>query len=162
VFAYAFDLLQLDGDDLWPKPLADRKAALEKLLAKAKPGVHYSEHIDGAGETIFAHAFRMKLEGIVSKRLDFPLSIRPGKDRDQGQELAGTGVHASDRRHLVTPALFVGVPAANASQACAGVTNGLIPRLYLGRPVVKNPLHLGFSLQPSQTSTYAFFQSEMD
>jgi bifunctional non-homologous end joining protein LigD len=70
VFAYAFDLLQLDGDDMRQQPLADRKAALAKLLAKAKPGIRHTEHIDGDGEMIFAHACKMKLEGIISKRLD--------------------------------------------------------------------------------------------
>jgi len=31
-----------------------------------------SEHLDGDGESIFQHACKMGLEGIVSKRRDFP------------------------------------------------------------------------------------------
>jgi len=46
-YAYAFDLLALDGEDMRSKPLADRKASLGKLLRKAKPGVRYSEHLTG-------------------------------------------------------------------------------------------------------------------
>ena len=32
------------------------------------PGIRFNEHIEGDGETIFAHARKMGLEGIVSKR----------------------------------------------------------------------------------------------
>ena len=55
-YAYAFDLLALDGKDMRSQPLADRKAALGKLLRKAKPGIRYSEHLTGDGAEIFAHA----------------------------------------------------------------------------------------------------------
>jgi bifunctional non-homologous end joining protein LigD len=33
-------------------------------------GIRYSEHLDGDGATIFAHACRLGCEGIVSKRRD--------------------------------------------------------------------------------------------
>src|SRR5438874_5261216 len=36
----AFDLLAVDNRDLRGKPLAERRAALEKLLARAKPPIH--------------------------------------------------------------------------------------------------------------------------
>src|SRR5271155_4129450 len=35
---YAFDLLELDGADLRPLPLSDRKAKLGRLLARKPPG----------------------------------------------------------------------------------------------------------------------------
>ena len=76
-YAYAFDLLALDGDDMRRQPLADRKAALAKLLRRAKPGIRYSEHIVGDGVEIFEHACKLGLEGIVSKRID--ASYRSGK-----------------------------------------------------------------------------------
>ena len=41
-YAYAFDLLAHDGDDMRSQPLADRKAALAKLLRTAKPGIRYA------------------------------------------------------------------------------------------------------------------------
>ena len=34
--------------------------------------MRFSEHLDEDGETIFQHACKMGLEGIVSKRRDFP------------------------------------------------------------------------------------------
>ena len=37
-------------------------------MAKASPGIRFNEHTEGDGPTIFAHACKMGLEGIVSKR----------------------------------------------------------------------------------------------
>ena len=76
-YAYAFDLLALDGDDMRRQPLSERKAALAKLLRRAKPGIRYSEHLFGGGAEIFEHACKLGLEGIVSKRLTAP--YRSGK-----------------------------------------------------------------------------------
>jgi bifunctional non-homologous end joining protein LigD len=70
VFLYAFDLIELNGDDLRRDPLEGRKATLEMILAKAGPGIRFNEHIEGDGPTVFAHACKMGLEGIVSKRRD--------------------------------------------------------------------------------------------
>src|SRR5215469_8002918 len=51
----AFDLLYLDGRDLRPLPLIERKAALEKLLAKlpAKSLVQFSGHVTAQGPEFF-------------------------------------------------------------------------------------------------------------
>jgi bifunctional non-homologous end joining protein LigD len=70
VFLYAFDLIELNGDDLRRDPLDVRRATLAKVLAKAGPGIRFNEHIDGDGPTVFAHACKLGLEGIVSKRKD--------------------------------------------------------------------------------------------
>jgi bifunctional non-homologous end joining protein LigD len=72
VFLYAFDLIELNGDDLRPDPLEGRKATLEMILAKAGPGIRFNEHMGGDGETVFRHACKLGLEGIVSKRLGSP------------------------------------------------------------------------------------------
>jgi len=68
VILYAFDLIELNGDDLRRDPLEVRKATLASTLAKAGPGIRFNEHIEGDGPTVFAHACKMGLEGIVSKR----------------------------------------------------------------------------------------------
>ena len=70
VFLYAFDLLELNGEDYRQDSLEQRKAKLEKVLARTE-GMRFSEHLDGDGKTIFKHACKMGLEGIVSKRRDF-------------------------------------------------------------------------------------------
>ena len=68
---YAFDLLELSGDDLRREPLEVRKATLASVLAKAGAGIRFCEHLDfDDGAAVFQHACRMGLEGIVSKRKD--------------------------------------------------------------------------------------------
>jgi len=80
VFLYAFDLIELNGDDLRPDPLESRKATLETILAKAGPGIRFNEHMGGDGETVFRHACRLGLEGVVSKRKDS--AYRSGRSPD--------------------------------------------------------------------------------
>jgi bifunctional non-homologous end joining protein LigD len=72
IFLYAFDLIELNGDDLRPDPLEGRKATPEMILSKAGPGIRFNEHMEGDGETVFCHACKLGLEGIVSKRKDSP------------------------------------------------------------------------------------------
>jgi len=55
VFLTAFDLIELNGDDLRRDPLQVRKATLASILAKARPGIRFNEHIEGDGPTVFAH-----------------------------------------------------------------------------------------------------------
>jgi bifunctional non-homologous end joining protein LigD len=69
VFLYAFDLLELDGQDLRREPFETRKATLASLLRGSLPGVRLNEHLAQPGDLVFRHACKMGLEGIVSKRL---------------------------------------------------------------------------------------------
>jgi bifunctional non-homologous end joining protein LigD len=80
VFLYAFDLIELNGDDLRRDPLEVRKATLRSMLAKAGLGLRFNEHLEGDGSSVFAHACKMGLEGIVSKRKDS--SYRSGRSPD--------------------------------------------------------------------------------
>jgi bifunctional non-homologous end joining protein LigD len=85
VFLYAFDLIELNGEDLRREPIERRKAALAKLLRHAKAGLLLNEHIEyDDGEMVFHHACKLGLEGIVSKRLGSP--YRSGRSRSVGQE----------------------------------------------------------------------------
>jgi ATP-dependent DNA ligase len=78
--SYAFDLIELNGDDLRRDPLEVRKATLASIVAKAHPGIRFNEHIEGDGPTVFAHACKLGLEGIVSKRKDS--AYRSGRSPD--------------------------------------------------------------------------------
>jgi bifunctional non-homologous end joining protein LigD len=80
VFLYAFDLIELNGDDLRRDPLEVRKATLAGVLAKTGPGIRFNDHIEGDGPTVFAHACKMGLEGIVSKRKES--AYRSGRSPD--------------------------------------------------------------------------------
>jgi bifunctional non-homologous end joining protein LigD len=77
---YAFDLLELNGEDLRPLPLAKRKAKLARLLARKPLGIVFNEHTDEDGATVFRHACKLGLEGIVSKRLSPPYRSGPSRD----------------------------------------------------------------------------------
>jgi ATP-dependent DNA ligase len=46
VFLYAFDLLELNGEDLRTQPLEARKGRLERLVANASCGLRFVEHKD--------------------------------------------------------------------------------------------------------------------
>jgi bifunctional non-homologous end joining protein LigD len=81
---YAFDLLMVDGQDLRSQLLDVRQGRLADLLgvtdmlAGSTEAIRLSEAIQGDGPTIFAHACRLGLEGIVSKRRSAP--YRSGRD----------------------------------------------------------------------------------
>jgi bifunctional non-homologous end joining protein LigD len=80
VFVYGFDLIELNRDDLRRQPLAVRKATLASVLAKAASGLRLNDHIEADGPIVFAHACKMGLEGIVSKRKNSP--YRSGRSPD--------------------------------------------------------------------------------
>jgi bifunctional non-homologous end joining protein LigD len=80
IFLYTFDLIELNGDDLRRDPLEVRKVTLRSMLAKAGLGLRFNEHMEGDGPTVFAHACRLGLEGIVSKRKGS--SYRSGRSPD--------------------------------------------------------------------------------
>jgi ATP-dependent DNA ligase len=65
----AFDLLELDGEDLRRLPIERRKARLAKLLRGAPSQIILNEHYDSDGAIIYRHAYKLGCEGIVSKRL---------------------------------------------------------------------------------------------
>jgi bifunctional non-homologous end joining protein LigD len=76
VFLYAFDLIELNGDDLRRDPLQVRKATLALTLAKAGPGIRFNKHmVYDDGEIVFRHACKLGLESIVSKRPRKPQSF---------------------------------------------------------------------------------------
>ncbi|MFZ0071967.1 MAG: DNA ligase D [Xanthobacteraceae bacterium] len=71
---FVFDLLYCEGFDLTKATLLDRKTLLEQIVENlpANSPIGYSEHLAQDGPTMFEHASRLGLEGIVSKRADLP------------------------------------------------------------------------------------------
>jgi bifunctional non-homologous end joining protein LigD len=65
----AFDLIELDGDDLRRSPIEQRKCKLAKLVRGPHPGIVLNEYYEGDGAIVFKHACKLGCEGIVSKRL---------------------------------------------------------------------------------------------
>lgn len=66
-FFMAFDLLELDGEDLRELPLIERKRQLRRLIPAEASRLRYVDHIVGRGRALFAAACRRDLEGIVAK-----------------------------------------------------------------------------------------------
>jgi bifunctional non-homologous end joining protein LigD len=80
-FLYSFDLLELNGTDMHREPIEVRKATLASILRKARHGIRFNEHLEhDCGLTVFQHACKMGLEGIVSKRKTSP--YRSGRSPD--------------------------------------------------------------------------------
>jgi bifunctional non-homologous end joining protein LigD len=75
---FVFDLLHLDGEDVTPRPLEERKARLAELVARSKiDAIKYSDHVEGRGGEFFRTACARGLDGIISKRRDLPYD--PGR-----------------------------------------------------------------------------------
>lgn len=67
---FAFDLLELDGQDLTQLPLTERKAKLAALIGDGHGRIRYSDHIVGNGEKLLSSFCNAGLEGVISKRAD--------------------------------------------------------------------------------------------
>jgi bifunctional non-homologous end joining protein LigD len=68
----AFDLLEVNGEDVRREPIEDRKRWLAGLLRFPHDGIAVNETFTGEGPTIYRHACALGCEGIVSKRTGSP------------------------------------------------------------------------------------------
>ena len=68
----AFDLLELNGEDVRQQPLTERKRRLKFLLKPLREGIELAEHLEGDGAEIYRAACSLGHEGIVAKRKDLP------------------------------------------------------------------------------------------
>lgn len=70
---FAFDLLELNGEDLTALPNLQRKERLASALGDGKPPfILYADHIIGKGEELFEAMCQVGGEGIISKRAAAP------------------------------------------------------------------------------------------
>jgi bifunctional non-homologous end joining protein LigD len=69
---YAFDLLYLNGHDLRPRRLRDRRIMLEEVLHDQQGAILLSQATAGDGPALFEAACDHGLEGIVSKDVTKP------------------------------------------------------------------------------------------
>jgi hypothetical protein len=56
---YAFDLIEIDGQDMTQQPIEDRKAELKQLLSKSHPAIAYNRHFDVEGAIVFHHTCKL-------------------------------------------------------------------------------------------------------
>jgi bifunctional non-homologous end joining protein LigD len=76
---YVFDLLYVDGYDLMPCAVVERKAVLQNILRPAS-FIKLSEHIVGDGEAFFKQIEKFHLEGMIAKRAASPYVQKRSKD----------------------------------------------------------------------------------
>jgi ATP-dependent DNA ligase len=76
----AFDLIELDGEDLRREPVERRKQLLAQLIRAPRLGLVLNITFDQPGNIVLKHACALGCEGIVSKRLGS--RYRSGRSRD--------------------------------------------------------------------------------
>ena len=128
IVAYVFDLLYLNGKDLTPLPLLERKRKLETLLGKSKT-LRYSSHVIGQGEEMFAKACEAGLEGIISKEANAPYVTGRGKSWlkikcSLRQEFIIVGYSDPRRGERALGALYLGYRKNGALQYAGKVGTG--------------------------------------
>ncbi len=136
VVFFSFDLLRLDGYDLTACPLLDRKAVLKQLLLQAESHdrIKFNDHVLGGGDSVYAEACRMGLEGIVSKLADAP--YQPGRSRSwlkvkslQRQEFVIVGFTDAAGIRKGIGALLLGVFEGDKILYCGKVGTGFSAKL---------------------------------
>jgi ATP dependent DNA ligase-like protein len=96
IFLYAFDLIELNGDDLRRDPLEVRKATLASIVAKASAGIRFNGACGNALPRSPAHAAAW-------------LRLRPSQRRPRHQGATGLAraqehpAHGSIRRAFARP-----------------------------------------------------------
>lgn len=75
-----FDLLCLDGNDMRPRPIEERRAALAQVIGEAKPPLALSTAVAGRADQLLQAACRAGFEGLMGKRVGSP--YRPGRGLD--------------------------------------------------------------------------------
>jgi bifunctional non-homologous end joining protein LigD len=131
VFLYAFDLIELNGEDLRHEPIERRKAALAKLIRRAKTGLVLNEHIVEPGDVVFRHTCKLGPEGIISKRLRYP--YRSGRSRPEPDRPVNTTSRSRGRsRSISFKVVLAGAADGNHAAAKAGTQVSELPRGKLG------------------------------
>jgi bifunctional non-homologous end joining protein LigD len=113
----AFDLIELDGQDLRWQTLERRKAMLADLLRGVQDGIAFNQHFVGDGAIIFQQACALGCEGIVSKmlgsyyrsgRVNHWLKIKnpnaPAVKREREEDWGGRASHRSP--HGAIPPIY--------------------------------------------------------
>jgi bifunctional non-homologous end joining protein LigD len=111
---FVFDLLFLDGESLALLPLIERKQRLQRLFRKQIDGLRYSDHVAGDSPRFHAHACKLGLEGVISKRTDRPYA--PG---DRGIWVKSKCLN---REEFVVVGWTVPREAASISARCCSAT----------------------------------------
>lgn len=93
---WAFDLRELNGEDLRQLPLDERKSKLAKLLrASRHSGIILNEHLEADVTRAFLHPCSLGFEGIVSNWRDSPYVSGRSKTWGEGERTRRPAVSRS-------------------------------------------------------------------
>jgi bifunctional non-homologous end joining protein LigD len=84
----AFDLIELDGEDLRHTPIEQRKRKLAKLVRGPHAGIVVNEVFEGDGDILFEHACKLRGHCVKAARLDLPLRPLAALGESQKSEIA--------------------------------------------------------------------------
>ncbi|HVU50895.1 MAG TPA: DNA ligase D [Polyangia bacterium] len=132
VALYVFDLLRDGDDEVWRRPLVERRKRLEAALAKAPPEgpLRLSRQVAGDGAALMAEAQAEGWEGLIAK--DARSVYRPGKRTADWRKLklvkrqefvVGGWTEPRGSRHRFG-ALLLGLPAAGGKLKYVGHVGG--------------------------------------
>jgi DNA ligase D-like protein (predicted ligase) len=112
VYYYLFDLLELEGQDIRPLPLLERKARLRRAV-EFRGRLRYTSYRRREGETAFRSACQRGWEGVIAKRAESPYVATRSRDWlklkcAHGQELVIGGWTAPKGSRQRLGALLVG------------------------------------------------------
>ena len=112
VFYYVFDITWLDGEDVRPRPLRERKRLLRDAIEFGDP-LRFSTHRNGDGVDYYEEACRKGWEGLIAKRADSPYVTTRSRDWlkfkcEHGQEFVIGGFTAPRRSREEFGALLLG------------------------------------------------------
>ena len=112
VYYYLFDVLELNGQDVRPLPLLERKARLREAV-EFRGHLRYTSYRRADGETAFRSACRRGWEGVIAKRATSPYVATRSRDWlklkcAHGQELVIGGLTAPKGSRERFGALLVG------------------------------------------------------
>ena len=112
LFYYVFDVLVADGRDVRKRPLEERRAVLEDVLAWRDP-LRITEQVTGDGAALLAGACRDGWERLIAKRLGTPYASTRSRDWlklkcTRAQELVIGGFTAPQGSRTDLGALLVG------------------------------------------------------
>jgi hypothetical protein len=77
--------VRMNGEDLRPLPLDERRARLRKALRGSGKALRFSEHLEAEGEAIFRHACALGLRAL-SRSDGTSLSVGAEPDVAEDQE----------------------------------------------------------------------------
>lgn len=127
---FIFDLPFYNGRDLRELPLLERKKILKKIISKKLGSIRYVDFVIGNGEQVYDEICALKMEGVISKKMDSPYESKRTKTWlklkcNQIKEFVIVGFSKSQHHERDIASLLLGYyDSNNTLQYCGHVGTG--------------------------------------